>query len=336
MAKNKIKALVIGSFGASNIGDEAILSQMLRHLPYHHVSVLSGNPSDTRRRHKIKKVYPHLPFGPRSLFKTNWRHSLRVMKKSDLVLLGGGGLFVDNESPKAVLLWAWHFLVAKMYRKKVILFLNSIGPLNSMVGRMVSSWVFRSADNIILRDQLSERYLNKAADLIASDAVFMHPAPKKSKRKKRVLLNLKPWRMNLGLIEKSVLYLEGKGYEVLYLANDNSDRSAFESLPTRPLLQPKSLQELMQLMSESELAIGMRLHFYIAALISKTPLVALSYSLKCDALLDELAHPYVRVNALSKGKLMKLIKSKPKPVNIEKQKQAAQEAFDFLESLNAL
>ena len=60
--------LIIGSYGASNIGDEVMLEIILKHLPPNSKKyVLSGHPADTARRHGgITQVSGHLPFGLRS------------------------------------------------------------------------------------------------------------------------------------------------------------------------------------------------------------------------------------------------------------------------------
>ena len=81
--------LIAGYYGFGNTGDEAILAAILNGLharsPSSRAVVISGDPADTRRRHGVEAV--------------PWRDVLaidRAVKDSDLVIIGGGGLFQDH------------------------------------------------------------------------------------------------------------------------------------------------------------------------------------------------------------------------------------------------
>ena len=68
MSESDQTTLIVGSYGASNIGDEAMLSVILKNLSGKKY-VLSGDISDTKKRHSgFADVAPHLPFGLRSFF----------------------------------------------------------------------------------------------------------------------------------------------------------------------------------------------------------------------------------------------------------------------------
>ena len=60
------------------------------------------------------------------------------------------------------------------------------------------------------------------------------------------------------------------------------------------LIMPKHFSELLQIMGEAEFAIGMRYHFLIAAILTKTPALAISYSHKVDSLFKHsILEPYM-------------------------------------------
>src|SRR5579862_7188054 len=97
-----MKHIVIsGNYGATNLGDEAILKSILQTLskvyPDAKISVMTSHPG----AHGFAMV----PAGVRSFFRGvqngSFRKTLKVFKECDLVLFGGGGLFTD-EKPQAI------------------------------------------------------------------------------------------------------------------------------------------------------------------------------------------------------------------------------------------
>ena len=89
------RLVVVGYFGFGNAGDEAILEAMLAALRQEigeafAVSVVSGDPPATQRR--------AAGLAPGGVTAISWRDPLAVaeaVRESDLVVVGGGGLFHD-------------------------------------------------------------------------------------------------------------------------------------------------------------------------------------------------------------------------------------------------
>jgi polysaccharide pyruvyl transferase WcaK-like protein len=81
-------ALIAGYYGFGNTGDEAILAALVAGLAARRTTtrlvVVSGDPAQTRQRHGVDAVF--------------WRDPLSIaeaVRASDLVVIGGGGLFQD-------------------------------------------------------------------------------------------------------------------------------------------------------------------------------------------------------------------------------------------------
>ena len=87
--------LLVGNFGVGNVGDEAIRTYILQAFPEVHWTVLSGD------RMQSGDV-PRLPYGIRSFLSTAWWKTLRAYRSSDGIVFGGGSLFTDVESKKAI------------------------------------------------------------------------------------------------------------------------------------------------------------------------------------------------------------------------------------------
>lgn len=170
--------VIIGNYGAMNLGDEAILAGVLREIKkeswqievfgesvHLEVTVLSYNPWETRRIHGVESHYL-LPFGVRSwlrgIFQLEFFKTLMVLKKADLVLMGGGGLFSD-ESWMAIRLWSFQIAWARFFRKPFVMYGQSVGPLRSRWARKKVGRIFEAARSITVRDEKSRDFLKKCS-----------------------------------------------------------------------------------------------------------------------------------------------------------------------------
>ena len=294
-----LKATIIGNYGATNLGDEAILHTILSSHPQISFTVFSHDPAETSRQHNISATYP-LPFGFRSIFRGGFLKSFRTLKKSDFVIIGGGGLFTD-EKIKAILLWGWHFLWAKFFGKPVFFYANSIGPLNSKIGKFLTKKILQKADKITLRDQLSADLINSLGIQnfkITADPAFLFETKEKTKTKsKKIAISLRNWikheKNYIQTLKSVVTNLENQGYQILLIPmqtfQDNYTEVLTQIASEQSLIvNPKDFEELIEILNDCEFTIGMRLHFLIASSLSGTPFITLSYSQKTTALAEEL------------------------------------------------
>lgn len=320
------KMLIIGSYGAGNIGDEAILTVLLRELPAGGKYVLSGDVADTLKRHKnVDGVGRHFPFGLRSLFSFGWWKSVKLLKKSTTVILGGGGLFTDSEFSKAVYLWAWHVFWALRYKKPVVLFLNSFGPVRGAVAKRVAKWVLARCEKIILRDELSLSELRKLGNYKASvgfDPVVLY-GEVSGEKKKKIALNL---RDNIDGMGQGIKWLESEEYEVLLVATGKGDSDVMKKYGE--VFVPNNYDELLKKLSECEYCIGMRLHFLLAGALAGCKVSGISYNLKVAGILQVLDLYYQEVEALD---FSELFNSAKLASNLDVAKKSAKDMFKKLE-----
>lgn len=180
-----MKILVSDLHSASNRGDGAILDGMLTLLreefPRAGITVLTDYPEAARQLHRVS--VGRQPF---SSFAWRWvgrgmimsyllfsaliarRLGLRLpflshpvlapYLEADLVLSKGGGFFSDHYWP-GFLGRAWALGFAKALGKPVVLFGQSIGPLNLTLSRLLSGALFRSLNLSIVRDARSRGWL---------------------------------------------------------------------------------------------------------------------------------------------------------------------------------
>ena len=143
-----MKFLLVGNYGVGNLGDELLREYFLKAFPEVDWTVVSAN-------HFEGGIVPRLPFGICSFCMTPWWKTLSALRKSDGIVFGGGTLFTDSESVKAPLLWWWHAVWAWIFRRKIILAFQGIGPFRTRTGEWCARWVVRHADRTIVRDAKS-------------------------------------------------------------------------------------------------------------------------------------------------------------------------------------
>lgn len=305
-----MKIGLIGNYGATNIGDDAILNAILKSHSNHEFVVFSANPKKTEAQFGVKAV-PLLPLGFRSTFKHGFRKSFKALRSVDAVILGGGGLMQDDKA-YACMLWAWQIHWVKFFNKPLFVYGTGVGPLKTWLGKKLSRYVHEDAIGITVRDKASEKLLAKLSlereniEPTADPAfLFKHVGHEPKRVAHTYMVSLRPWRhYNEQIISTFTRYLlklkEEKGAKFIFTAMQSikeHDRKVLNPIMERvggALFVPKHFSEVIQKMEEVEFAIGMRYHFLIASLITKTPTLAISYSPKVDSLFKETSlEPYM-------------------------------------------
>jgi len=155
--------LVAGYYGFGNTGDEAILAALVSGLSARRsrarLVVASGDPGQTRQRHGVDALF--------------WRDPLSIaeaVRGSDLVVIGGGGLFQDYGgidrgtllTPKhgGVTFYAGPAVLAAAARKPYCLHGLGFGPLASEPARRIVRAVASGASRISVRDEASRALLS--------------------------------------------------------------------------------------------------------------------------------------------------------------------------------
>jgi len=265
--------LIIGNFGAKNLGDELILASALAQNK--NVVVMT---SDSKYSQKFIgrefETTEFFPSGVRSFwrfcFDARFRQSITSLKKENFekIIFPGGGLFAIKN--RAVWIWTIVFLWAKYFIKKPVHF-QSVGVDASMnfFSQILIRFVFHRASSISARDDKSARFLSKicarrienigdaAENFVASK--FLELKISEEKKEKILCLNtLSPFDFTQILNDKKF-----ENHKKLFVAFEPSDlKFAPEEVEK---VSPKTMEEIFNLFSSVEIAIGERLHFLIVA-----------------------------------------------------------------------
>ena len=301
-----------GYYGFSNAGDDAILDSISNSIAGVSddvaITVLSNDPALTKQQYGLDAV---------SRF-----HVLEVLsalRRSDVLLSGGGSLLQDTTSTRSILYYLTVMNTARLLGKPVMLYANGIGPVRKEGNRRRTKNAVEKAAVVTLRDNGSARELRqmgvKRTDLhVTADPVFrLPPAPPERAEellkgcgmpagKDFVVVSVRSWPNTekfSGELAKLCDHLRRKyGMEVLFMMMQPShDRSATERVvcameePAFMLDCPCSPRDLMGVLGKAKLCLAMRLHTLIFAARMAVPTMGLVYDPKVENYLQELDLP---------------------------------------------
>lgn len=304
------KILVCGNYGASNLGDDAILAGILKLLesafPGAKVSVMTSDRLNTKKFFGTEAV-SFFPAGIRSalkfwMFGEFWL-TFKTLWQTDLVILGGGGLFND-ERPKAIWIWLIQSFWFYLFGKKVVCLAQSVGPLKSRFGKWATKWVYKKAVLKTVRDEKSLGILKSigiGGALQLADPAFALAYELESRHKinNEVVISLREWDSEKDISRYKLLgelanYLNNKhNLKAVFVPfqqrHDETDLYCYEFIKDQVGLKKVSdYKQAMEIIARSKIVIAMRLHAIIMAVLARRPFVAISYSKKVNDFVETL------------------------------------------------
>jgi len=186
--KKPFKILISGYYGFNNIGDDSILTSVLdslrRRLHCIEITVLAKDPDALSAKH-----------GVRSVNRKSFPAIIREISRTDLLISGGGSLLQDVTSKKSILYYLAIMWISYFMGKKVFIYSQGIGPINSSLNRRLTAWTLKRAAAVVVRDDASKDLLEK----IGLDSVKIHVTADP-------VLRIKPADLSIG---RNILIREG-------------------------------------------------------------------------------------------------------------------------------
>ena len=171
VSTREIDVLISGYYGFGNNGDDAVLKSIVDNLkadrPDVRIVVLSKNPAQTER-----------DYGVSSIFRFNFLCVRAYLRKTKLLISGGGTLLQDLTSTQSLLYYLWVINTAVLCGARTMLYANGIGPIRGENNRERVRRTVKRIDMITLRDEnsldvLRDFELKPGARLaITADAAF--------------------------------------------------------------------------------------------------------------------------------------------------------------------
>ncbi len=359
-----MKVLLSGYYGFGNVGDESVLKAIIKGLreidPKINITVLSATPRLTREFTGVESVSRGNPI-----------KVLVKMLKARYFISGGGTLFQNVTSTRSLYYYLGLILLAKILFRKVIIFAQGFGPLKGRINRSITKFVLNRVNLITLRDADSYEELKKLGVKrpniqVTADPTFILDIP--GKEQGRRVLSLEAVRMNRPLVGIAVRSMPQKEEELLYkslsetldwLVKDHDHSPVFvlfgnpedmgeTSKIINFMLEKSNVifricrpEEMMSIIANFDLLIGLRLHSLIFAAIAQVPMLGLAYDPKVEAFMKTIEQPYLMIDKelnfkRLRGELEKIIKNKTKIRASLKQKdkelrQQAKESYSLFQ-----
>jgi len=356
-----MKILIAGYYGFGNVGDEAVLQALLKGLSNREASleiaVLSATPQVTQELYGVKSIYRYA-----------WMNLISELRKCEVFIIGGGSLFQNITSSRSLIYYLGLVFAAKLMGKKVVIFAQGFGPLKGKFYHWLTRLAFKAAALITLRDldsfnAIQKMHLkNKKIYLTADPTALLNVTKEEGKKILSMEGIKKNDRPTLGIALRSLL--KGKAipheklaelmdwivkkynyYPVFLLFQCPEDMDAASKVIG--VMQENSTvifricrpEEMLSIISQLDLLIGMRLHALIFAALSGVPALGLTYDPKVEAFMESIQQPCFSLDRFDlervKASLAEIISKKEKIVrkltaSRENLRRQAEFNFDLL------
>jgi len=304
------KVVISGYYGFNNAGDEAVLFSIVTTLkqlkPDVEIVVLSNDPVKTSQQHGVKAV-------------NRWKvqEVMAAVGKCDLVISGGGSLLQDVTGSRSAIYYLGIVQMAKLLRKPVIYYANGIGPVTRTLTKTLIKIVSNKVDTITVRDDKSLQDLiemgvtkplarvtadpalgisREAIDLARGQELLGELGIEINSEKPILGICVREWK---GLqdytnkIAKVADEVASQGWQVVLLPM-HYPHDVLPSLrvakamnyPAVVAEKEYHVKDILAMIGNLELLVGMRLHALIMSAVMNVPFVGISYDPKVDRFLE--------------------------------------------------
>jgi polysaccharide pyruvyl transferase CsaB len=306
---------ILGWYGSGNAGDESILLALLsllkKNYPDCEIVVISHRPN-----------FINQTYGLRSINVNDFRNIFLTLLKSELFILGGGGLI----KPGSVGYYSTILSIANCLSSKSIVYSIGAIPITSLIDRLLILLSFTFCDYVSVRDTFSKNILRNLGInrviFVTRDPVFGHIRNGSKNNywidemKPYITVCLRQWDHS-DLIHSGVSFsntyenflsslsiimtcLVKSGYNIVYLPlmvnlleNDVTDHKNLLSIMNnnskmKLITNQLDPDSIINILANSEFVLGMRYHSIVFSLISGVPVIALAYADKVTSLMQDL------------------------------------------------
>ncbi|MCD8049749.1 MAG: polysaccharide pyruvyl transferase CsaB [Clostridia bacterium] len=301
--RKKYDFLISGYYGFNNNGDDALLAAVVQDIKKTcenaRIAILSHRPKETKKKYRTDAVSRVNPFAIG-----------RTMKKSKVLISGGGSLLQDKTSSKSL----WYYLLiiraAKMCGMKVMQLANGFGPVNKEFNvKLTRKTINNCVDVITLRDNDSYAKMEEIGIIVpksvtADPAVMLDGIDSAARLRlfkaegipegDYITVSVREWRDSAPLFWESVAAAlksaaERHGLNIVFITmqrpNDEAiTRKAAEAVGERAFVIKKelSIEETIGVIAGARLNFAMRLHAMIYSAAKGVRTVALKYDPKIE------------------------------------------------------
>lgn len=167
------RVLILAGDCDGNLGDKAIVRATCDELRRLNPGLRIDLKSNLAEADCLDYFGAHpIPRGPRYLLRT-----LRAAAAADLVLVGGGGLFQDDDSLVKMPYWGLKVAIVRTVARRMVGYSLGAGPLHSRLGRWFGRLAMACLDRISVRDHTGQATLQpltrKPVEIVPDPAILL-------------------------------------------------------------------------------------------------------------------------------------------------------------------
>lgn len=327
----KKRIVLSGYYGFKNFGDEAILSVLVSKLQQdrNRLTIITSNPDYT------KSLYSHI----RAVKTFDFQNIIASIYKSDILISGGGSLLQDITSLKSLIYYLLIIFIGLFFRKKVIIFAQGIGPIESKLGQFLTKSILKSCSYISVRDKKSHELLQRwgiKSDLLC-DPIFSLNIPPKEKTKTAAVQLRDCKGMNMDFLDRlaDALCRNFSDYNIdIYSFQNSVDLEICKTFESKikmlnseiktTLYRDLTNTQIIENLNNVQYLISMRFHAIIIGLLAGAKTMGINYDIKVEKLAKEFNIPLIGLKGDFENKFEDLklqdsesIKSKVKSINFD-------------------
>jgi polysaccharide pyruvyl transferase WcaK-like protein len=336
------KALLLGSFGQTNLGDDILMYNFIDRLLSDGIDFIYVNASITTN------VPSEITFkyGSRiEIFETYSTPILKLMKLAksvDYIYYGGGTIYKElykstGRSKYSVIIRLAVFnVISGIFMKKPIINLNiGTGKIDTKIGDLITKIALFASTKTLLRDEKSYVYvteklkISSAKAIESTDGIFINTTWEDSRVDKidkndklTVGINLLsdiPDEINRDNYVQEVISfcqkLIDENFRLIFVPfqsdfNENNDYVFIKNKVTTGLtgnfevLPSVKLSHLNSTFRSFDYFVGMRFHSLLLACINEIKFLAIEYDPKCTRLMEDMSYEYsINLNKINSSVL---------------------------------
>ncbi len=183
------RILLLGGDSDANVGDTAILLSLCQAIervrPAAEVTVLSNRPALVQELKKAGSLPASVRVLPRG-GPGGLASLLKEAPRQDLIMVGGGGLFQDDDSRIKMPYWAARLAMLRAVNRRIVGHSLGAGPLAHAESRCSARLACGSMRSVSVRDGFARKWLSESIGrevaVVPDPAFMLRPAPRETAR----------------------------------------------------------------------------------------------------------------------------------------------------------
>ncbi|PWK16217.1 polysaccharide pyruvyl transferase CsaB [Tumebacillus permanentifrigoris] len=311
------RILISGYYGFDNLGDDTVLygimSSIRKERPDAELVVLSNQPDRTEAL-----------FGIQAFNRWNFGVIFRELMRCDMLVMGGGSLLQDVTGGRSILYYLGIARLAKILNKPIVFYGQGIGPISKPLSERLIRKVVNHVSLITVRDAKSREDLQmygvtRPEMFVTADPAFaINPELFSKDAGAKMLSEFGVQAAYLGgtqkiagiairnwstphpfhkILAQNADDLIRAGWKVVFIpmqypGDVGASQKVLSYMKERAVLLNRqfSFRDIANIIANTDLIIGMRLHSLILAAHCGVPFVSLSYDPKIDRFVQRVGY----------------------------------------------